>query len=325
MKKIFVVIVVLFLFQAGVPIVAADFPPFTEYIVVDGTRIKLDDGLDLSSKDLRGITIHYYNANKENIILLENIDFSGSNLDGANIGLTEFDRSSFRGAKLTNMEGLTLLGNNDLTDAEIENVGYLTITGNRLIVTAPFQRKALRGIRFGVCPLQNVDFSGFDFQKVNFGEAILNGCNFTDAVIGEGCILGSSVAVNSHQRGMLYEQLQTTKSYKEGKLINVSLNLTWPEGLANFSKMNLTGCYFGSGGTYSHVPHVRGISDERSGWSVNCQLDITDSVITDCGFIDFKGLTLENIKSTWNYKHGRMEGIKLPEEIQKALDAEKEQ
>ena len=61
--------------------------------------------------------------------------------------------------------------------------------------------------------------------------------------------------------------------------------------------------------------------------SVNTEngLDITDSVITDCDFTDFKGLTLENVKSTWNYKHGRMEGIKLPEEIQKALDAEKEQ
>ncbi len=35
------------------------------------------------------------------------------------------------------------------------------------------------------------------------------------------------------------------------------------------------------------------------------------------------GLTLDQIKSTWNYKHNRMEGIVLPERIAKALAAEK--
>jgi len=34
------------------------------------------------------------------------------------------------------------------------------------------------------------------------------------------------------------------------------------------------------------------------------------------------GLTLDQIKSTWNYKHGRMAGIQLPEELAKALEKE---
>jgi hypothetical protein len=35
-----------------------------------------------------------------------------------------------------------------------------------------------------------------------------------------------------------------------------------------------------------------------------------------------QGLTLEQVKSTWNYKTGNMEGVVLPEEVQRQLDAE---
>ena len=50
------------------------------------------------------------------------------------------------------------------------------------------------------------------------------------------------------------------------------------------------------------------------------KIDLTDSVISGC---TLNGVTLENVKSTWNYKNNRMEGITLPSDIQKALDAEK--
>ena len=56
--------------------------------------------------------------------------------------------------------------------------------------------------------------------------------------------------------------------------------------------------------------------------------DFRDAVISnvDFGSRDFacKGLTLEQIKSTWNYKNGRMTEIVLPEEIADALQKEKE-
>lgn len=56
--------------------------------------------------------------------------------------------------------------------------------------------------------------------------------------------------------------------------------------------------------------------------------DFTDAVITRTRF--FTGgelapadeLTLDQIQSTWNYKHGRMKGIQLPESIAKALAEE---
>ena len=51
-------------------------------------------------------------------------------------------------------------------------------------------------------------------------------------------------------------------------------------------------------------------------------------MITNCDFANYhvcgnKGLTTEQIKSTWNYKHGHMEGIILPKDIADALQQEK--
>jgi len=60
-------------------------------------------------------------------------------------------------------------------------------------------------------------------------------------------------------------------------------------------------------------------------------VDFTGAVITAADFVTFryrrdptKGLTADQIKSTWNYKHGRMEGIRLPLEIAQALRSEEE-
>jgi hypothetical protein len=51
-----------------------------------------------------------------------------------------------------------------------------------------------------------------------------------------------------------------------------------------------------------------------------------DAVITNAHIIHglrlSTGLSLTQIKSTWNYKHGRMQGVKLPEELAAALESE---
>ena len=339
MKKIIAVLTILFLLQNNVSRTNADIPdlPLTEYIIVDGEKISLKNGLDLSGKNLRGIEIHYLDRT------LKNINFSGCDLEGADFSETSFDNCSFREAKLINLPSLLAKGSNDLTNAEIGNIEFLGITRKQLESTASFKRKSLWRIRFSTCDFRSVDFSGFDLQQIDFKYTLLTNSDFTDAVIGEGCSLGTSFphyamtyeqlkSSHGYRVGMTYEQLQSTRSYKDGNFINVFLNLTWPEGRADFSGMNLTGCYFGPGGTYNHV-EIDNLSQfyssskkpEKRGWSDRCQLDLTDSVITKCNFRDFKGLTLENVKSTWNYKNNQMEGIILPKEIQEALDAEKEQ
>jgi hypothetical protein len=47
-----------------------------------------------------------------------------------------------------------------------------------------------------------------------------------------------------------------------------------------------------------------------------------DAVVTDCNLSYAEGLTLEQIKSTWNYKHGRMADVVLPKELAEALQRE---
>jgi uncharacterized protein YjbI with pentapeptide repeats len=98
------------------------------------------------------------------------------------------------------------------------------------------------------------------------------------------------------------EQLYTTKSYKDGKINNTQFNNA-NFSCANLSNLNLTGCKF-----------------------LKCDLNhanFTNSVISNCIFSETKNLTIEQIKLTWNYKNNRMNGIKLPNELQKIFDTEK--
>ncbi len=56
-----------------------------------------------------------------------------------------------------------------------------------------------------------------------------------------------------------------------------------------------------------------------------CHLDLTDvdftnSVITCCSFYGSQGLTLEQLKSTWNWRVGRMDDVLLPPELREEVD-----
>jgi uncharacterized protein YjbI with pentapeptide repeats len=225
------------------------------------------------------------------------------------------------GKTITLKDGLDLSGK-DLNGIEIHcNLGVL------------------KNINFNDCNLENANldetyFENCSFHRCNLFHAFITGknihCDFTDAII-------ENTSLTSPPLGITFEQLKSTKSYKDGRLLNIGLYLTCLDGQVDFSNMNLTGCYSCKGGTYNHCKIddlntfiLKYNSLKRTGQisprgqSDQCVINITDSVITDCNFRDFKGITFENVKSTWNYKHGRMEGIKLPEEIQKLLDAEKE-
>ena len=104
---------------------------------------------------------------------------------------------------------------------------------------------------------------------------------------------------------MVNEHLRSTASYRQGDLSGIRLYDVDLAGV-DLSNQNLTKAAFG-----------------------HCDLtnvDFTDAVITAADFVTFryrddptKGLTADQIKSTWNYKHGRMEGIQLPEAVAKAL------
>lgn len=153
-------------------------------------------------------------------------------------------------------------------------------------------RQGYSDIGFSLVDLSDWDFTDADLQGAKFHDVNLTGVSFKGADI-SGAEFWKSIGT---------EQLISTKSYQEGNLARISfvwLDLT----RVTFANQNLTQAQF----VYCDV---RGV-------------DFTDAIITRAGFqyMDFPP-TLDQIKSTWNYKHGRMEGIRLPEELAEALRQE---
>ena len=93
--------------------------------------------------------------------------------------------------------------------------------------------------------------------------------------------------------------LYTTKSYRDHNLSGVTF------------ECNLTGCDLST----QNLSAARFQTSDVSG------ADFTDAVVTRCDFSGAKGLTREQIESTWNYKMGNMAGIKLPKELEELAAA----
>jgi len=190
----------------------------------------------------------------------------------------------------------------DFTDASIGGMGVNggIIPFEKIASTQSYARRNLRGVGFGgITVTDRWDLSGVDLTGASFvGHGVLADADLTNANISE-CDFRCSVTK---------EQLFSTRNYREGRLLNLQIYYRNFSG-ADFSGMNLTGCRFGSA-------DFAGASFE-------------DAVITDVDFCHSplhpcKNLTPAQIKSTWNYKHGRMAGIRLPEKLAKALKEEEE-
>ena len=206
-------------------------------------------------------------------------------------------RFDFRGADLRGtVFRYTDLRKSDFTDARISRAdfSYCWITGEQL--TSSFGFKSSRD-------LNRVHLGGVD-GPVDLSDSDLVGslnipshANITGAIIAD-CTLRSPVSP---------EQLQSTKSYQEGRLTGITYYNQNLSGV-DLSAQNLSGSSFS-----------------------DCNLVDTkfdDAVISNTTFTQFRkkdsGLTIDQIKATWNYKHRRMSGITLPEHIAKALRQEQQ-
>ena len=146
----------------------------------------------------------------------------------------------------------------------------------------------------------DLGFSYMDLSTWNFAKADLRGVRFCEVNLAGVDFSGADIREAHFWKSISRDQILATKSYQAGCLVGVALTRLDLSNL-DFSGKNLTGARF-----------------------VRCNLtgaDFGDAVITDADFSDTgkKGPTLQQIKSTWNYKHGRMEGIQLPEAVAKAL------
>jgi len=162
------------------------------------------------------------------------------------------------------------------------------MTADQLASTTQFQIGELWGASLAC---QNItgklDFSGMDLAGTWLS------CPFPEANFDDTNITGCKIAITNNQ-------LRATRNYREGDLSSITFMSIDLSGF-DFSAANLT----------------------RSFFSGDCDFagaSFDDTVITDVFFDeDNRGLTVAQIKSTWNYKHRRMEGITLPEHIAEAL------
>jgi uncharacterized protein YjbI with pentapeptide repeats len=310
MQKIFIFSVFYFMFFG---FVCADYPdiPPTDYVFVNGSieKIELKDGIDLSNKDLRHCKINRLDEE------LKNINFDNSDLRYSFLDETTFVNCSFRNA---NLEGVDLSSEDcDFTDAKITG-SSLGMTREKLISTHSYKNDELQGIWFG--NVEGVNLMGKNLRRCHFYRSMI-GCSIEDAFIRGAEFSGhhlvrqyvSTLTDDEHKVQYVYEpgvslkQLQSTYDFKSGLVVDCrfeSIDFTD----ADFSRMNFIGCSF-----WHHEDHDQPYQPPCNFRNVN----LADTVITNCNFRSVENLTKEQIESTWNYKNNRLENVVLPKYLLK--------
>jgi uncharacterized protein YjbI with pentapeptide repeats len=296
--------------------------PFTQKVYsLEKKEIELKDGLDLSNKDLRGLKISCYEGGDSTFGFpygkLKNIKFDGANLDGAMFQGVEFVNCSFKRASLDkarvadvvftdcDFSGATLNHKCDHKEQYKRSEYYVEMTADDIKKTLSFrENKCLCERVFPHQSFEGTDLSDFDLtQSAFWNKDSLKNCKMTDALIS-----------NSFFAKITYEQLLSTKEGKRNCFTGLIIGYCNFKG-ADLSRRVFIDCRFS--GFMSTVPPQFCCDFEGA--------NFTDTVISGCIFTNsVKNLTPDQIKSTWNYKVGRMEGIKLPKSIQDELDKEKE-
>jgi len=228
------------------------------------------------------------------------LDFRQFDLRGAVFLAGDFTRCDFQDAVLT---GATFV-RSTVTPAQIQSTRQSVIDPERDVTTGSMYfnpahqlvtRTGYSDLGFSSVDLSGWDFTNADLRRSRFHAVRLDGVSFR----------GADIAGAEFWKSITPQQLVSTKSYRMGNLSGTAfvwLNLA----KVDFSRQNVSGARL-----------------------VHCDIsgaNFTDAIITDADlrYLDHPA-TVDQIKSTWNYKHGRMKGIRLPEELAKALEGEKPQ
>jgi uncharacterized protein YjbI with pentapeptide repeats len=201
----------------------------------------------------------------------------------------------FARADLTGSQFAGDLDRAEFAGAVIRNCVFRgPIRFDQIFATKSFRDRKLEGLRLLGEVRGKLDFSAFRLQDCEIvvgDEASFEGAEF----------IGRCRLDGRFDR----RHLATTVNYKRGNLANLHFARIDLSGF-DLSGVNLTGAVF----------------DTRCDLN-NANFD--DSVITRAVFRDDRGtlgLTLAQIKSTWNFKHGRMAGVTLPASLAEALARE---
>jgi len=202
---------------------------------------------------------------------------------------------SFAGFNLTGTHFLGDFTGVDFTDALIDGATFYrgTVRFKQIAATKNYRTRALRNMTLWF-ENEDVDFSGIDLSESHI--TVKNGSLKLDgAIITRACFHAD-----------IGSQISATANYKNGEILFVKMPSSDLNGV-DLSRQNLTGCSFDA-----HM--LEGAKFD-------------DAVITGADFgsdpQQALELTIEQIKATWNYKNGRMDGIILPKAIADALAREK--
>lgn len=300
------------------------------HVLADGKLIELEDGMDLSGKLIEGNITGYRK-------IYHNINFSKCHFKGVFIYGVAFFNTTFKDAIFEGRNGqIHIVGKN----IDFNNVNFLFIHNPILDIsnkedfkdkllrqrevfvvydatnedllsqTLPYKKKRLDSLRFMVYGIDNKhDYSDFWFV------------NMLIPYNPESCYRNSWFQYSS-MSSLTNEQFLSTMNYKFRIFEGIS-----------FSNIDFA--------TYARPDFMNSHPSENTllenkelsnAVFVNCKFgssmrgtNIKDSVFTNCIFREETNLTIEQIKSTWNYKSNRMDLIKLPPDLQKYFDEEKKE
>ncbi|MDR2643373.1 MAG: pentapeptide repeat-containing protein [Planctomycetaceae bacterium] len=269
-----------------------------------GILSKIDfTGSDLRHAVISGVNFTYCSFDRTNMVDLnsDTCSNSGNVYSGKDF---YFDKSNtFHGATIAHYVGGSSLRYRGIQD--------IRLFPKQIKQTSNFFRKSLVNCIFPFQRFWGTDFSNFHLSDSEFSvKGGLKDCKFDNATI-YGCTFTE----------ISFQQLASTKDFRSGCLTEVKLGCT-DFSSVDLSRMILLRCTFGLGTSITWEEY----HDEAIETHNYCDFNgtnLSDSVITQCDFEHTKNLTVEQIKSTWNYKQNRMDGIKLPKSIQDELDKEK--
>ncbi|MDR1480886.1 MAG: pentapeptide repeat-containing protein [Planctomycetaceae bacterium] len=252
--------------------------------------------------------------------LVSGVNFSNADLryarlasDGEEIDpVSQYKECNFHKANMTFAYGIYAeFIDCDFTDANIDGA-EIALSPKNLAQTRNYKLRDLRGVKLNcswviyesTINIVPIGAPSFDFSNCLLNDATLpygiGNCKFDDAML-EGTEFYALCEKKVESHSFRVEQLYSTKSYKQGTIINCNFSVLDFTN-ANFTNINLTQCQF-----YGNLKDAK----------------FDNAIISNCTLRDAKNLTLAQIKSTWNYKYNRMDGIELPKDIQDKLDKEK--
>jgi uncharacterized protein YjbI with pentapeptide repeats len=177
----------------------------------------------------------------------------------------------------------------DFTDASIDEISLFNceMSFTQLASTKNFKNRNLRHMELRVEFDGPPDFAGIDLTGTKLMLKQGQPAKFTGATITDCTFYGTAITK---------ERLFTTKNYKDGDLAGIT-----------FSGIDFSKCDF----SRQNLIHASFLDCDLTG------TNFQDAVITHTCFSGASWSahpTADQIKSTWNYKNNRMEGIVLPKD-----------